>query len=213
MTKIKETLDKLYREYDEPITPWIQDRDFLYYDSEAYRIWEDAREFKPILKLLDSLIQVKKTQVVDIFFYKKSLIVLFKNYAYEIKDVLYFPDDKWQGISESEIIEYPFSFIHFPLSLYPFIRKIFSWKRQLELYCFEQRLHLFLVEQEKTRTKEENVLYYQIPNVVNSKLSSYYKELRFNNPDKLVYEDIEVEGITVVKQSIKELEVSQRPKH
>lgn len=209
MTKIKETLDKLYRQYDEPITPLIQDRDFLYYDSEAYRIWEDAREFKPVLKLLDSLIQVKKTQVVDIFFYKKSLIVLFKNYAYEIKDVLYLSDDKWQGWSESEIIEYLFSFIHFPLSLYPFIRKIFSWKRQLELYCFEDRLHLFLVEQEKIRTKEENVLFYQIPNVVNSELSSYYKELRFNNPDRLVYEDIEVEGIAVVKQSIKELEVNE----
>jgi len=162
MSKIKETLDKLYRLWGE--LPEIKiEEDILHFENRSQLILDDARDFKPVIELLTSLIQIKNSQVLDLYISNKSIEVFYCNKVVKIPCVLNFSNYE-DDIPKIHIpLGDDIPKIHIPLGLYPFFKKFFSWKREVRMYATDVGIYLFMVEQPKTKTKEENLLRYFIP--------------------------------------------------
>jgi hypothetical protein len=196
MSKIKETLDKLYQLWGE--LPEIEiEEDILHFENRSQLILDDARDFKPVIELLTSLIQTKNSQVLDLYIWNKGFEVFYCNKVVKIPCVLNFSN------YEDNIPR-----IHIPLVLYPFFKKFFSWKREVRVYATDVGIYLFMVEQPKTKTKEENLLRYFIPKSPSNciGLLQDYESLTRHLNDYINVEKMSLNSVSYEIHTIKTLE-------
>lgn len=199
MSKIRETLDKLYRLWGE--LPEVDvNEDLIYFESRSQLVLDDAREFKPVIELLTSLIQIKNSQVLDLYIWSKDIEVFYCNKLISIQNVLTFSG--WVDTSLDMLK------VHIPLGLYPFFKKFFSWKREVRLYATEMGVYLFMVEQPKTKQKDEVILQYFIPNKPGdcTDLLEDYERITRYHERYLRTEEVVVEGVSYNLYTIKTLE-------
>lgn len=197
MSKIKETLDKLYRLWSEFPEIAIEE-DILHFESRSQLILDDARDLKPVIELLTSFIQTKDSvQVLDLYIWDKSIEVFYCNKVVKIPCVLNFSN------YEDDIPK-----IHIPLGLYPFFKKFFSWKREVRMYATDIGIYLFMVEQPKTKTKEESLLQYFIPNNLSNctEFLQDYESLTRHLNNYINVEKVSLNSVSYEIHTIKTLE-------